>query len=200
MPGIGEVLATFRSVVITGLAPYQPNVPPDYPNPLTTAGTIIPTLITTGHPIQFHILKRMENHQAQVVIYDIDPGKPMPYINDVEPEFTSPIISGQGYYNLSFGRAIKSVVVEIWSPDHNQRGVIADLIRQQLGDYFRIYHSDGTTTLLKYMNEHTWDREQVDTIYIRSLFYTADYVEVTKVYVSEVVEALSTLTVEAETF
>lgn len=196
MPDIGGVLADFRSTVVTGLAPYQPNILPDYPNPLPTAGSILPTLVTTGHPIQFHILKRMENHQAQVVIYDLDPGKPMPYINDVEPEFTSPMISGQGFYNLSFARSIKSIVVEIWAPDHGSRGEISNVVREQLGDYFRIYHADGTTTLLRYMNEHTWDREQVDTIYIRSLYYTADYVEVTQIDVTTVIEAISTLTVE----
>ena len=67
----------FKSAIISGIAPFQPNLPPTYPNPDPRAGTIVSTIVGVGHPIQFHVLARLENTLGQVVIYDTGVGKPM---------------------------------------------------------------------------------------------------------------------------
>jgi len=196
MASLDIVLNDFKTAVLTGLAPYQPNLPPTYPNPGPHAGEIVPTLVTAGHPIQYHILARMENGLGQVAVYDQGPGKPMPYIDEVTPSFTSPMVSGQGTVLYEVARSLQQIIVEIWAPGREERRGISGRIRRLLGDYFRLYHADGTVTLLRFTNQVDWDQEQVDTIYIRRMYYMADYVEVLDVDVTTVTEAISTLTIQ----
>jgi hypothetical protein len=198
MPGLDGLMDDFKSAIITGIAPYQPNVPPDYPNAAPTAGQIVSTIVGVGHPIQFHVLARLENQLGQVVVYDTGVGKPMPFINAVQPSFTSAIVSGAGSVNYQYSRSIQQLVVEVWASSREQRRGISDVIRQWvIGDYLRLYHADGTISLIRYTNSKDWDADQVDSIYVRRIYVSADFVEVQSSAIYEVEEAISTLTVEA---
>lgn len=196
MPGLDGVMDDFKSAIISGIAPFQPNLPPTYPNPDPRAGTIVSTGVGVGHPLQFHVLARLENSLGQVAVYETGVGKPMPYINSVTPSFTSTIISGAGTITYELGRSVEQLVVEVWASQRKYRQAISDVIRQFLGDYYRITHSDGTVTLFRFTTMKDWDQDQVDTIYVRRLYYMADYVETGTYAVQEVTEAVTTLTVE----
>jgi hypothetical protein len=195
MPGLDVMLADFKTVLISGIAPYQPDLPPTYPNSDPRAGGIVSTIVGTGHPIQFHVLARLENGLGQIGVYDSGPGKPMPYVNQVKASFTSPIISGAGTITYELGRSIQQVVVEVWASSHKYRRDISDVVRVFLGDYYRITHDDGTVTLLRYTSLKDWDQDQVDSIYVRRLYYMADYVETATYAVQEVTTPETNITV-----
>lgn len=197
MAGLDQVLDDFHSLILTGLAPYQPNIPPTYPNPAPTAGTIVPTLVTVGHPIQYHVLARLENDMAQVAVYDWGVGKPLPFLDTQTPELTVAPISGQGSENLAIGRSIQEIVVEVWANSRPNRRAIADIIRSDIvGDYVRIYHADGTVTMMRFTHMLDFDEEQTDTIYVRRMHFIADYVEVQTLTTYVIEEVVTTVTLE----
>ena len=195
MPGLDGMMDDFKSALISGIAPFQPNLPPTYPNPGPYAGTIVSTIVGVGHPIQFHVLARLENSLGQIVVYDDGPGRPLPIINAVEPTFVTPLISGAGTAYYQAARSVQPIVVEVWASSRPQRQAISDVVRQFVGDYYRLPHSDGTTTLFRFITMKDWDQDQVDTIYVRRLYCTADYTETRTQAVQQVTTLKPTVTV-----
>lgn len=91
MPSIDQVLDNLKHNVTVGCVPYQPNVPPNFINNDPRAGTILSTIFGVGHPIQYHVTTRLENHLAQVAFYSSKTEKLYPYINRDVAELTVPL-------------------------------------------------------------------------------------------------------------
>jgi len=164
-----DVIDALASLVNTALAPYQPNVP-SVPNTDPRAGTIASTLISGGHPIQVKVTTRLENKMAQVAVYDMPPEKLFPYVND------APVgIDSSGNVTYEVGATEKRFCVEVWAFSRDSRRAIRDNIRASLTDVFRIQQSDGTVTLLTYLDDVTFDYEQKDSIYIAQMHYQGNF-------------------------
>lgn len=202
MPNITEVLTdTKTNVLVPLLAPYQPDVPPNYPNSAPTAGTIPPTLITTGHPLQYEVTTRLENQQCHVALYQDENDKSdvlTPYINQEQYE-NIVSLSGSppgGVAYRSVGRSVRRVFLDVWAYSATTRQAIGDLLRQYLTDVFRVTHSDGTVTLFTISNQIDWDGQQNDTIFIRRFQWECDFVVTEPVNVTEILEAQARLKVK----
>jgi hypothetical protein len=180
--------------VATWCAPYQPNIPIINPNPAPTAGQIPPTLIAYGRPIQTHVMKRLENKLSQIALFDTDKGGVFPFVNrgaslveyEVQPN-PSTGVPGSGTEYFEIGREKKQIVVQVWSYSYESRKAISQIIRNSIGDAYRLHHPDGTITLLKYQVQRTMDFEQVDSVYVRNFMYEADFTEVAETPFTEVI-------------
>lgn len=169
MAFIDDVLDSLAVNVGAALAPFQPNIPPNYPNGAPTAGYIPPTLIAAGHPIQVKVLTRLENHQAQVSVYAGKTERVMPYYDSLS------VISTPGGDTTQTGRSEKQVLIEVWSYDRPSRAKITNVIRGYMGDFFRQPEVDTTVTSLMYNSVQEFDDEQSDSVYVSQLYYVADF-------------------------
>ena len=204
MPNIDTVLSDFKtSVLVPLLAPFQPQILPSYPNTDPRAGTISPTLIITGHPIQLYMLERLENKQCVVAIY-ADKSDPhevlMPYIN--QAQYSNIVtLSGTPPDGIAYketGMSVRRIFVEVWAWSHESREAIGDVIRPYLTDAFRVNHaSDGQISLFVYRNQIDYDNEQTDTIYVRRFNYECSFTTTVPFNVTEVLEAQARLVTAA---
>lgn len=178
MASIDVVLDSLKDVIGAALAPYQPEVLPDYPNDSPLAGTIPPTLTAAGYAIQVHVMRRLENKMASVAIFDMKVSKPFPFVNR-EPSLVKvsggagAVQTGVEYFEVA--REKKLVCVQTWAPTRDIRRAVSDIIRASLRDSYRIHHAaDGSVTILKFVSEEDRDQEQADSVYQRELRYEAD--------------------------
>jgi hypothetical protein len=202
MTNIDAVLTdTNTNILVPLLAPYQPSVLPDYPNPLPTAGQIPPTLVTTGHPLQYNVTTRLENKQCQTALYEDENDKAdklTPYINHVAYE-NQPTLSGtppSGIVYRSVGRSVRRVFLDVWAYSGPTRAAIGDLLRQYLTDVFRVTHSDGTISLFTFRNQIDWNGQEIDSIFVRRFQFECDFVVTIPVNVTEILEAQARLAVK----
>jgi hypothetical protein len=172
MAFIDDVLDTLAIQVNTILAPFQPNLPPTYPNTATTAGQIVPTLTTTGHPIQTKVKARLANKYAQVSIYSGKVERVMPYIDDYD---AIAVVGQPGQAVREVGRSQKDVIVEVWAFDRPSRRAIQDRIRAGLTDVSRQTETDTTVTTLRFANIVDFDDEQSASLYVAQMHYSADF-------------------------
>lgn len=174
------------------IAPYQPDMPPIYPNPLPTAGQIPATLCAAGYPIQPHVMKRLENHLAQIAIFDLKPGAVFPFYHRFAPVSSMTGDPGVGTETFEVAREKKQVAVQIWAATRDERQAISSLaVRQTMRDAYRLHQSDGSLTLFKYVKLESQDYEQVDSVYVRTFLYEADITELGQpVPAAEVVETI----------
>jgi len=170
MAFLDDVMDQLAVSVGAFLAPFQPNLPPDYPNAQPSAGYIPPTIIGAGHPIQVKVLHRLENHMAQVSIYPYTTEKVMPYY-DSQKLITLP----NGLETFQTGRSEKAMIIEVWSYDRPTRAAISNVIRGYLGDFYRQTELDTTTTTLRFAHAEPFDNEQSDSVYVQKMFYVADF-------------------------
>jgi hypothetical protein len=170
MAYLSDVLESLADAIEAQLAPYQPNLLPDYPNAAPTAGQIPSTLVGPGHPLQYPVMERLENKQATVVIYG---GK----LEQTPGDYLPTIMTAPGVYTQfeEVARSKKEVVIEIWSYDYPSREAITNLIRSFTGDYVRLTENDGTTTIHTYIRTVPFDQEQNDSLYINQMFLWSDY-------------------------
>ena len=177
MPGIDAVMRMLKTNIANAIAPYQPNIPPLYPNPDPRAGSILPTLVARGHPIQYHVLARLENHSAQIAIWDDGKGERVfSYVDRTIPTLSSALPSGAFTSYYETGRSIKGVCIEIWTPAIEHREVLSDVVRAFMSDAYRQTEVDGTITLFRYREIHDVDTQEKDTVYVRQFWYDADFV------------------------
>lgn len=192
MADIFEAMDKMADVVVSALAPYQPNVPPDYLNPALTAGEIPSTVIGVGQPIQVHLMERMENGLGQVAIWDVRGGKAIPTLSreplNVYKEGTAEPKEGVQYEEVA--RFEKLVYVQCFAPTNEYRNKLGDLVLAAFGEGLRISHADGTVTLVRRTNFENINDEQVDTLYQRALIYRADVSMTQPRDVTEVTEAV----------
>jgi hypothetical protein len=190
--GIDAVLDKLAQATITNiLAPYQPNLS-GYPNASPLAGGIPSTLVTAGHPLQIKVMERLENKMSQVAIYDAPPEKIFPYVNAM------PIgTDGNGNAVVETAASSKKVVFEIWTYDRTSLAKIRNILRSQLGDFFRQTEADGTISLFRYNQDVPLFNEQKDSVYIVQLHYMCDFTVTTTLYAgTDVTEASLTVTEE----
>lgn len=174
MADIDEVTDSLAFHISEYLKPYQPDCPPMYPNPLPTAGKIPPTLIAAGYPIQVHVMKRLENHMAQVATFDLKPGAVFPFYNRFAVTNSLRGTAEVGTESFDETREKKQVAIQIWCTTKIERQMLSALVRTKIGDAYRIHHLDGSLTLFKYIKLETEDYEQVDSVYVRTYLYEAD--------------------------
>lgn len=189
MASLDEIAAAVKADIIAALAPLQPNIPPTYPNSDPRAGTIAPTLVTTGEPLQYYVLERLENHYAQVAVFFANGKvKPMPYTNASRATIKR-IVAGQGTYNLEVGRGTKDMTIEVWAYDNASRAAIGDAIAAHFGDVYRVTGlSDGTTALMRFEPPMDHDNEQLDSVYIREFTVNVDFTLTEQYDVATVIE------------
>lgn len=176
MADIDEVLDDLAFAVSEFLKPFQPDAPPMYPNPLPTAGMIPATLIASGYPIQTHVMKRLENHLAQVATFDMKEGSVFPFYNRFA--VTNNLVGGTaevGTESFDETREKKRVAIQVWCATKVERQALSALVRTKIGDAYRLHHPDGSLTLFKYIKLETEDYEQVDSVYVRTYTYEADF-------------------------
>ena len=181
------------------LAPYQPNIPRLYPNLLSTAGQIPATLIASGYPIQTHVMKRLENKLTHVAVFDIKGGSVFPFINRTPTSVNltggSTGVPASGTEYVEEAREKKHVNVQVWAYSQESRKSICRIIRLRLKDAYRLRHTDGSITLLKYIRQDSEDHEQSDTVYVRTFMFEADITSTDLVDATEVLEIRPKITV-----
>jgi hypothetical protein len=196
VPSIEGLLTDLKNDLVATLAPYQPNLPPSYPNTSPLAGAIPPTLITKGEPIQYPVLERLENHYAQVTVFAMGGRvRPMPYLNNTAT-FKSLLLGSppQGYWYVPVARCTKQLYIQVWSYDAPTRDEIGAIIHAHLGDYYRITNAaDGTVELYTFQNLDDEDAEQLDSVYIREFTYNCDFIMCQKYNVAEIERIVQTL-------
>jgi hypothetical protein len=165
MAYIDDIIDTLVTAINTQLAPYYPNLPPDYPNAASTAGQLPSCLVAPGKPIQYPVTTRLENKQATVVVYDGPLERDMPFLNE-QP-------ANQEITEIS--RAEKQLIIEVWSYDQPTRRAITNQIRALIGDFIRLTESDGTTTVHRYTRTVKQDSDQKDSVYINQVYLMSDY-------------------------
>lgn len=172
---IDDVLNAIADDLTALLAPYQPNIPPSFPNNAPTAGQIVATMVAPGQPIVLPVTTRLENFEAQVGIYAAVSG------SKVEGEIRTddPVSSTSSTVTYETARESRQVFVEIWAPDRPKVAAIALLLRQHLGDVYTLPQPDGTVTKLCFQGDRDDDTEQAHSVYIRQLIFWADYTTVT---------------------
>lgn len=178
MASLEQVARDLKGEVLAALAPYQPSIPPNYINLDTRAGTIFPTLVTTGEPQQYYVLERLENNSCQVAIYfaDNQGGSEQNNINMGTATKMLPIVAGQTTYWLEVGRATKQFNVDVWAFDKDSRDAIGEVLRQRWGDYFRLTcPTDATIELFRMSPPEDLDQEQLDSVYVRRFKIICDY-------------------------
>jgi hypothetical protein len=194
MADLDQVMDDTAAQINTWLAPYQPNIPFLFPNTAQTAGVIPATLIAAGYPIQQHVMKRLENKLTQVSVFDLKQGTVFPFINRGPEQITlgtGTPASGTEYVEI--GREKKRIAVQVWAYSKDSRQSIAQLLRLNLGDNYRLRHADGTLTLFKYVKQESEDYEQSDSVYVRTFTFDADFTEVLGVPVTTVVETITNI-------
>ncbi len=201
MPSLDTILTDLKNDLVQALQPYQPNLPPLYPNADPRAGAIPPTLITIGEVNQYPTLERLENHYAQVTMYfQHGRSSPMPYINNTAT-FQTPLLGSpsSGIRYMPFARMTKQVYIEVWSYDSPTRDAIALLIHQHLGDYYRIINSvDKTVELFVFEARDDEDMEQLDSVYVAEFTYRCDFMQTVEDDITVVEQVEERLTTPAE--
>ena len=174
MAYVDDVADTLVDAINAMLAPYQPNLPPDYINAAPTAGTIPSTLTAPGHSLQFNVMLRLENKQSTIVVYDGKVETAMPFLN--ETDHLPLMANGDGTFSSvsEVSRSIKEFVIEIWTYNQDSRKVLSDLVRGFFGDFLRLTEADGTTTIHRYTRTVKHDTEQRDSLYINQIYLMSD--------------------------
>jgi hypothetical protein len=175
MAEIDDVVIGLAADINTALVPYQPNIPPNYPNAAPTAGQIVATMVAPGQPVLLPVTTRLENGEAQVAVYPSETG------GRVEGEIRTddPTASTSTTVTYETGRQSLPVFVEIWASDRPKIAAIAALVRQHLGDVYSILHTDGTVTKFIYAGYSDDESEQAHSVYIRRMTFRADYTTTT---------------------
>lgn len=173
--GWDQVVDDFRANLVNTLAPYQPSIPPLYINTAPTAGTIAPTLVTSGHPLQYPLTERLENSACQITVF-FDKGKEKrnSYINDVNPTTLTPGLTIAQQISYEHSRSIKNVIIQIWAYSHPTREALADIFLAAYGDVYRLKHSDGMTSLFRYEQRNDNDMQMLDSVYLTEFIYAVD--------------------------
>src|SRR5579872_6016361 len=159
-PGLDGVLDAWAADLNTFITPYQPNSI-QFPNNAPTAGQIVQTKVSAGHPVQLDVTTRVENGQAQVAIYAMKPERVQ-----VTEENVGPLAldgHGNGYFPVA--RTQKMFCIEIWTDTREDRQPLSDLIFQRYGIAFDLTHTDGSTTKILYDAQVDDDADQTHTIY-----------------------------------
>jgi hypothetical protein len=198
MADIDEVLDSLAFHVSEIIKPYQPDARPMYPNPLPTAGQIPATLIASGYPIQNHVMKRLENHLAQVATFDLKPGSVFPFYNRFAVTNDVRGTAEVGTESFDETREKKQVAIQVWCSTKVERQALSKLIRTGIGDAYRIHHLDGSLTLFKYIKLETEDYEQVDSVYVRTYLYEADLTIIGPQSAGKILYPVSTLEVNTD--
>lgn len=193
MAEIDDVLDGLAADINTAITPYQPNIPPNYPNAEPTAGQIVATMVAPGQPLMLPVTNRLENGEAQVAIYASETG------GRVEGEIRTdePTVFTSTTVTYETGRQSLPIFVEIWASDRPKVDAISTLVRQHLGDVYSILHADGTVTKLLYAGYADDESEQAHSVYIRRMTFRADYTTTTTYPGAPVTDIIDTVTVVA---
>lgn len=167
---IDDVCNTLATAITALLAPYQPNLPPNYPNSAPTAGTIVATLVAPGQPLLLNVTTQLENGNAQVAVYPGLHGRPEDDIRRDDPASTT---SNSVTYEVA--REVLDIIVEVWGPTREKAHVIASFVRQFMGDVYKQSEADGTVSKFTYAGYRDDETEQAHSIFIRQLRFSADY-------------------------
>lgn len=202
MPFVEGALDTLADGISAYLAPFQPQVLPDYPNTDPRAGSIVATYVAPGHPVQIDMNERLEAHGAVVCMFAGKVNKREPYVNDFNPGNTnwvetSPGPPAQYAAFLEITRDNHEVLIQVWATTYEARAAISNLISQMLGDHFRQTELDGTVTVIRYTNTVPFDDEQNDSIYVDQIHVMADYTITAPLEATQVIETTVTLELES---
>lgn len=200
---VEDVMETIADNITAYLAPYQPNLPPDHANADPHAGGIVATLVGTGHPIQYHVTERLENHQAQIGIYALKPEKSIPFFNEFDSDpsqYQQQDPLNLNHYTATFevARSQKAVVIEVWADTYERRRDITRLLRSMLGVLYRQTEADGTKTVLTYSSTVPFDEEQSDSIWVNQIHVMADFTLLDTDDAYKVTETITNLNVTSD--
>lgn len=183
-----DVLRDIRTDLASVLAPYQPNLPPNFPNLAPTAGMIPPTLVTSGHPTQYWLLERLENKYCQITIFvDKNKENDVPYLSVYNPTTNIVTTLTSQLVTYESSRARKTLTVQVWAFSQPTRDAIIQVLVGRFGDFFRVYDArDNTTTLLRYESTDYHDAEMNDSVFVAEVSLSADATFTTTVEVTTV--------------
>lgn len=177
MADIDEVNNALAYKISEMIKPYQPDCRPQFPNDGPLAGQIPPTLTAAGYPIQPHVMKRLENHLAQVAVFDLKAGAVFPFYNrfaDIN-NLAKTGVPEVGTESFDVTREKKQVAVQCWCSTIKELKFLSQLVRTKIGDAYRIHHEDGSLTLFKFLKTESEYFEQMDSVYVRTYLYEADF-------------------------
>jgi len=173
--GWDQVIDDFRRDLVGQIAPYQPSIMPMYPNSALTAGTIPPTLITSGHPVQYPITERLENNACQITLFfDKSKERRHSYINDIAPTVLVPGLAIAQQVSYEHSRSVKEIVVQIWAYSRQTRQVMSDTFLLLYGDFYRLTHSDNMISLFRYEHRMDNDSQMLDSVFMTEFIYSVD--------------------------
>jgi hypothetical protein len=167
-----DVANILSDVLVAAIAPYQPNTLA-FPNTAPTAGVIPSTVVGPGYPLQYWTTTALEQGQAVIGIHDTKIEKPNPVLSTALVAVTDPNTHITTYYR-QVARTVKQFQIEIWAYTPEARDALQQRVRASLSDAYRINQSDGTVTLIRYVTSDNVDTDQMDSLWICQMRFSAD--------------------------
>lgn len=199
MAFVEDVCATLADQISAYLAPFQPDLPPTFPNADPRAGAIPATWVGEGQPLQEFVADRIKQQLGTVAVFAGKVEKRLPFVSSFDPSSTGWTEVEPNHYtaNIEVTRSQKQVIIQVWAVSYEHRRAISNRISVLLGDVFRQTEHDGTTTVITYSDTIPFDAAQNDSDWIDQIHVMADFTVTDQVDAYTVTEAKVNVTIDS---